>query len=102
MEQPFFAGGDAFGGVACVAGPILETSASARGRPPRTREVRSVDRWHLGRIVMLAAETGARFQRDEIRYDPAAWMAAPRRLFGGCSAIEACREETPFLRAMLL
>jgi hypothetical protein len=29
-------------------------------------------------------------------------MAAPRRLFGGSSAIEACRDETPFLRAMLL
>lgn len=59
-------------------------------------------RWHVGRIVMLAAETGARFEREDIAYDPAAWMAAPRRLFGGGCAIDACREELPFLRGMLL
>jgi hypothetical protein len=56
----------------------------------------------LGRIVMLAAETGARFERDGILADPAAWMVTPRRLFGGTSAVEACRDERPFLRAMLL
>jgi hypothetical protein len=61
-----------------------------------------VGRMQLGRIVMLAAETGARFERDGILADPAAWMVAPRRLFGGTSAVEACREERPFLRAMLL
>lgn len=61
-----------------------------------------VGRAQLGRIVMLAAETGARFERDGILADPAAWMVAPRRLFGGNSAVEACREERPFLRAMLL
>lgn len=61
-----------------------------------------VGRMQLGRIVMLAAETGARFERDGILADPAAWMVAPRRLFGGNSAVEACREERPFLRAMLL
>lgn len=61
-----------------------------------------VGRIQLGRIVMLAAETGARFERDGILADPAAWMVAPRRLFGGTSAVEACREERPFLRAMLL
>ncbi|HEX8226016.1 MAG TPA: hypothetical protein VF605_19590 [Allosphingosinicella sp.] len=61
-----------------------------------------VGRMQLGRIVMLAAETGARFERDGILADPAAWMVAPRRLFGGNSAVEACRDERPFLRAMLL
>lgn len=61
-----------------------------------------VGRMQLGRIVMLAAETGARFERDGILADPAAWMVAPRRLFGGTSAVEACRDERPFLRAMLL
>jgi hypothetical protein len=79
--------------------------------PPHTRELSPMlegagamvlDRWHLGRLVMLAAETGARFEREDIAYDPAAWMAAPRRLFGGRCAIEACREELPFLRGMLL
>jgi hypothetical protein len=61
-----------------------------------------VGRIQLGRIVILAAETGARFERDAILADPAAWMVAPRRLFGGTSAVEACRDERPFLRAMLL
>jgi hypothetical protein len=64
--------------------------------------VSPVGRIQLGRIVMLAAETGARFERDGILADPAAWMVAPRRLFGGTSAVEACREERPFLRGMLL
>jgi hypothetical protein len=61
-----------------------------------------LDRWHVGRIVMLAAETGPRFDREDIAYDPAAGMAAPRRVFGGRCAIDACREELPFLRGMLL
>jgi hypothetical protein len=61
-----------------------------------------VGRTQLGRIVMLAAETGARFERDGIDADPAAWMVAPRQLFRGGSAVEACREEGPFLRGMLL
>lgn len=81
----------------------LEADSSA-GWPDIAAVERScpVGRIQLGRIVMLAAETGARFERDGILVDPAAWMVAPRRLFGGSSAVEACREERPFLRAMLL
>lgn len=81
----------------------VEADASA-GWPDIAAIERScpVGRMQLGRIVMLAAETGARFERDGILADPAAWMVAPRRLFGGSSAVEACREERPFLRAMLL
>lgn len=81
----------------------IEADASA-GWPDIAAIERSspVGRMQLGRIVMLAAETGARFEREGILADPAAWMVAPRRLFGGSSAVEACREERPFLRAMLL
>lgn len=81
----------------------IEADSSA-GWPDIAAVERScpVGRIQLGRIVMLAAETGARFERDGILADPAAWMVAPRRLFGGTSAVEACREERPFLRAMLL
>lgn len=81
----------------------IESDAAA-GWPDIAAIERScpVGRMQLGRIVMLAAETGARFERDGILADPAAWMVAPRRLFGGNSAVEACREERPFLRAMLL
>lgn len=80
-----------------VAGPQLDWpdfDAVANACP--------VERVQLGRIVMLAAETGARFERDAIAADPAAWMVAPRRLFGGTSAVEACREEGLFLKGMLL
>lgn len=81
----------------------IEADSSA-GWPDIAAVERScpVGRIQLGRIVMLAAETGARFERDGILADPAAWMVAPRRLFGGTSAVEACRDERPFLRAMLL
>lgn len=103
MEQLIFAGEDAFGAVVCGPGSTLETAATPFGSPALTAlESHGVGRWHLGRIVMLAAETGARFERDGIEADPAAWMVAPRRLFGGSSAVEACREDGPFLRAMLL
>jgi hypothetical protein len=81
----------------------IEADASA-GWPDIAAIERScpVGRMQLGRIVMLAAETGARFERDGILADPAAWMVTPRQLFGGTSAVEACRDERPFLRAMLL
>jgi hypothetical protein len=103
MEQLIFAGEDAFGAIACGAGSIVEKAMPAPGPLAlRALEGQGVDRWHLGRVVMLAAETGARFERDGIEADPAAWMVAPRRLFGGSSAVEACREEGPFLRGMLL
>jgi hypothetical protein len=102
MEQLIFAGEDAFGAVVCGAGSTLET-ATPFGSPALTAlESHGLGRWHLGRIVMLAAETGARFEREGIEADPAAWMVAPRRLFGGTSAVEACREDGPFLRGMLL
>ena len=77
--------------------PFLFTEDSAR----RSRE-EPITRIQLGRVVLLATEVGARFTRDGVPYDPAAWMIAPRRLFGGANAVEACRNEAPFLRAMVL
>lgn len=56
----------------------------------------------LTRLALVAAETGARFQREEVAHDPMAWMLAPRRLFDGAPAIEACLERDPCLRAVLL
>ncbi|MGI4879649.1 MAG: hypothetical protein ACRYG4_19410 [Janthinobacterium lividum] len=56
----------------------------------------------LCRMAMVAAEVAARFKREGMDVDPVAWMLAPRRLFGGASALTACLEERNFLRASLL
>jgi hypothetical protein len=56
----------------------------------------------LIRLVLIAAETGARFEREGIVMDPAAWLFAPRRLFHGRAAVDACAAHGAFIRAMLL
>lgn len=61
-----------------------------------------VTRRGLTRLALVAAETGARFQRDGEGVDPMAWMLAPRRLFRGSTAIEACLAREDFIRALLL
>jgi len=59
-------------------------------------------RRRLVRLALVACETGARFQRDGVRHDPMAWMLAPRRLFGGRTAIDACLELDGCNRAIVL
>ena len=56
----------------------------------------------LTRLALIAAETGARFQREGEGLDPMAWMLAPRRLFDGATAIDACLAREGFMRALLL
>jgi hypothetical protein len=56
----------------------------------------------LIRLVLVAAETGARFHREGIGYDPVAWMLTPRNLFRGRAAVEACLERDECMRAILL
>jgi hypothetical protein len=56
----------------------------------------------LTRLALVAAETGARFQREATPHDPMAWLLAPRRLFAGAAAVEACLERDHCLRAILL
>lgn len=56
----------------------------------------------LGRLLFIAAETGARFQREEADHDPVAWLFSPRALFGGRAAVDACKERLPFVRALIL
>jgi hypothetical protein len=56
----------------------------------------------LGRLLLVATEVGARFQREGIDYDPLAWMYAPRRLFGGLAPIEAVTNHDDCERAILL
>lgn len=54
------------------------------------------------RIATVAAEAGARFQRDGVGIDPMAWMLAPRRMFDGVAPIDACLARGPFLRGVLV
>ena len=56
----------------------------------------------LIRLALVAADTAARFEREAVGHDPVAWMIAPRALFGGRSAIEACTTREDCLRAVLL
>lgn len=56
----------------------------------------------LTRLALVAAETGARFQREGEGHDPMSWMMAPRRLFAGSTAIESCLAREDFMRALLL
>jgi hypothetical protein len=56
----------------------------------------------LCRLALVATETGARFQREAEPHDPMAWLLAPRRIFGGSTALEACLQREHFMRALLL
>lgn len=56
----------------------------------------------LCRVAYVAAEAASRFERENIKSDPMAWMLAPLRLFGGMAALDACLEREAFLRAALL
>jgi len=56
----------------------------------------------LVRIVCLAAEAGARFQKEAISIDPLCWMLTPLALLEGRAPIEACVEEYAYEKALLL
>ena len=61
-----------------------------------------VDRVDLVRIACVAAETGARFQRDGLGHDPMDWMLTASDLFGGRPPIEACKRKDAFSLAILV
>lgn len=56
----------------------------------------------LVRLALVAAETGARFQREGVAHDPMSWLLAPRALFEGASAIDACLDRQSCLRGILV
>ena len=62
----------------------------------------AVRRVALVRIACVAAETGARMQRDGLAEDPVDWMVTPLELFGGLPPIEACMEKDACSKAILL
>lgn len=61
-----------------------------------------VDRVSIVRIACVAAETGARMQRDGLAIDPVGWMTGPLELFGGLPPIEACMDRDSCAKAILL
>ncbi|MEE4211264.1 MAG: hypothetical protein V2I43_18600 [Parvularcula sp.] len=61
-----------------------------------------VDRVAIVRIACVAAETGARMQRDGLAVDPLDWMITPIKLFGGLPPIDACMERNACAKAVLL
>lgn len=56
----------------------------------------------LSRLMFIAAETGARFEREGVDVDPVGWLFTPRVLFDGRQALVACKEREAFIRAILL
>ena len=62
----------------------------------------AVHRVALVRIACVAAETGARMQRDGLAEDPVGWMVSPLELFEGRAPIEACMERSACSKAILL
>ncbi len=68
----------------------------------RTDEQVVTTRRALVRLALAATEVAARFTREQVDPDPMAWMLAPRRLFDGRTALEACLEREGCMRAVLL
>lgn len=56
----------------------------------------------LARVALVAAEAAGRFQREGAQHDAMAWMFAPRVLFGGVPAVDACVDRDACLRGILL
>ncbi|MEG3159373.1 hypothetical protein U1763_02550 [Sphingomonas sp. LB2R24] len=65
-------------------------------------DVITTTRRGLCRLATVAAEVGGRFQREGTSLDPMGWMLAPRDLFHGGAAIQACLRRDDFMRATLL
>lgn len=56
----------------------------------------------ISRVALVAAETGARFQRDAVPHDAMAWMLSPRRVFDGLRPIDACLQRRDCVRGILV
>ncbi|MBB3693619.1 hypothetical protein [Sphingomonas sp. BK580] len=68
---------------------------------PSDRLIVTTER-RLRRMALVAADTGARFEREGVEHEPLAWMLAPRELFLGARPIDACQNRDEFLQATLL
>ncbi len=68
----------------------------------QTGKALTVDQIAIVRIACVAAETGARMQRDGLAVDPLEWMITPLSMFSGRPAIEAVMDKEACARAFLL
>ncbi len=56
----------------------------------------------IARVALVATEAATRFQREALEHDPMAWLLAPRRVFGGEAAVDACLDRDACLRGVVL
>jgi DNA polymerase-3 subunit epsilon len=74
----------------------------AMGGDVSTDPLFPVSRRKLCRLALVAVETGARFQREQVPCDPVAWLSTPKAIFRGLVPMDACLDREHFLRATLL
>lgn len=68
----------------------------------KTGDYLVVDRVEIVRIACVAAETGARFQREGLAQDAMDWMLSASNLFAGRPPIDACRHKDACSLAVLV
>ena len=88
-------------GHAAIGNAMIEYLDPLDEDLPSDKFITLTDR-QLGRLIFIAAETGARFERDGSPVDPLAWLFSPRTLFEGKIALDACQKRKPFMRAIIL
>jgi hypothetical protein len=67
-----------------------------------TDEIVLTTRRAIGRVALVAAETATRFHREVVEHDPMTWMFAPRAVFDGAAAIDACLDRDACMRGILV
>jgi hypothetical protein len=65
-------------------------------------EVVVTTRRAIGRVALVATEAAGRFQREAVPHDAMAWLMAPRRVFDGAAAIDACLTRDACMRGILV
>lgn len=91
---------------------VLTSQAPSKGAAPDVVDPLAADqptdgpvvttRRAIGRVALVAAEVATRFEREGVPHEPMSWMLAPRRLFGGSTAVEACLGHRDSVRALTL
>lgn len=67
-----------------------------------TDEIVVTTRRAIGRVALVATEAASRFQREAVQHDPMAWMFAPRPVFDGAAAVDACLDRDACMRGILV
>ncbi|UZK68853.1 hypothetical protein OKW76_12520 [Sphingomonas sp. S1-29] len=84
------------------AAPVAAVFPDPLGADGDDDEVVITTRRAIGRVALVATETAGRFQREAVHYDPMAWMLAPRRVFDGAAAVDACLDRDACTRGILV